>query len=76
MGRKGEIAMPLKEGYSKETVGHNIGVEEGAGKPQAQAVAIGLSKARESLKKVHDHRAKEKAKRENPSLKEPTDGTK
>jgi hypothetical protein len=68
--------MPLHEGYSKETIGKNIGTEEEAGKPNAQAVAIGLSKARESLKKVHDHAAREKAKRANPSLKEPTDGAK
>jgi len=68
--------MPLKEGYSKETVGHNIGVEEESGKPRERAIAIGLSKARESLKKVHDHTAREKAKRANPSLKEPPGGTK
>ena len=68
--------MPLREGYSKESIGHNIGVEEESGKPRDQAVAIGLSKARESLKKVHDHSAREKAKRANPSLREPTDGAK
>ena len=68
--------MPLKEGYSKESIGHNIGVEEESGKPRDQAVAIGLSKARESLKKVHDHSAREKAKRANPSLREPADGAK
>lgn len=67
--------MPLKEGYSKDTISHNIGVEEES-KPHDQAVAIGLSKARESLKRVHDHSAKEKAKRANPSLKEPDNGAK
>ena len=68
--------MPLREGYSKDTIGHNIGAEESAGKPREQAIAIGLSKARESLKRVHDHTAKEKAKKANPSLKEPDSGAK
>lgn len=44
--------MPLKSGYSKETVSANIRTEVHAGKPQRQAVAIALSKAREARKKV------------------------
>lgn len=42
--------MPLKSGYSKKTVSDNVATEMDAGKPQKQAVAIALSKARESKK--------------------------
>lgn len=43
--------MPLKEGYSRATVSQNIKTEMGAGKPQKQALAIALSKAREAEKR-------------------------
>lgn len=43
--------MPLKSGTSRKTVSSNIKREMAAGKPQRQAVAIALSKARESRKK-------------------------
>jgi len=42
--------MPLYEG--KENIGRNIKTEMKAGKPQRQAIAIALSKARESGDKV------------------------
>ena len=63
--------MPLKEGYSQETVSKNISTESEAGKPKDQAVAIALSKARESLKKVHgdDPHARAAAIKKYPSLK-------
>ena len=43
--------MPLKSGTSKKVVSQNIKTEMAHGKPQKQAVAIAMSKARESKKK-------------------------
>ena len=40
--------MPLRKGKSKKVIAENIKTEEEAGKPHEQAVAIALSKARES----------------------------
>ena len=34
--------MPIKHGYSKGAVAHNIKVEQEMGRPHAQAVAIAL----------------------------------
>jgi hypothetical protein len=44
--------MPLKEGTSRRTIGENIATEIHHGKPRKQAIAIGLSKARESGAKI------------------------
>lgn len=43
--------MPLKSGSSKKTVSVNIRREIAAGRPQKQAVAIALSKARSGKKR-------------------------
>lgn len=44
--------MPLEKGKSKKTISKNIATEIKAGKPQKQAVAIGLNVARESGAKI------------------------
>ncbi len=43
--------MPLKKGYSRQTVSKNIKAEMKAGKPRKQAVAIALDTARRAKEK-------------------------
>ena len=44
--------MPLKKGYSRKSIGENIKMEEKAGRPKKQAVAIALNVAREAAMKA------------------------
>jgi hypothetical protein len=44
--------MPLVKGYSKASIGKNIGKEIKSGKPKKQAVAIALNTARTAAKKA------------------------
>jgi len=42
----GYLEMPLKKGKSQKVISQNIRTERASGKPQAQAVAIAMSKAK------------------------------
>jgi hypothetical protein len=45
--------MPVKKGYSRKTISHNIRAERRAGKPHKQAIAIAFSVARRARKARH-----------------------
>lgn len=45
-------AMPLKKGYSRNTIGKNIKMEEKSGRPRKQAIAIALNVARDAAMKA------------------------
>ena len=57
--------MPLKSGDSRQAVSANIKTELAAGKPQKQAEAIALNKARRdsTTKRPHDGRKHSRSKR-------------
>jgi hypothetical protein len=44
--------MPLKKGYSRTSIGKNIGMEKRAGRPRKQAIAIALDVARRAAEKA------------------------
>ena len=44
--------MPLKKGFTKDSIGANIKREERRGKPKKQAVAIALNAARKAKRKA------------------------
>ncbi len=44
--------MPLVKSKSKKAIGKNIAIEEKAGKPKKQAIAIALNTAREAGAKI------------------------
>ena len=50
--------MPLKRGYSKSTISGNTSELVHSGRPQKQAIAIALSKARESGGKIPRKKSK------------------
>ncbi|MGF6839882.1 hypothetical protein QF001_003749 [Paraburkholderia youngii] len=56
--------MPLKQGYSRRTVGHNIKVEQQHGRPRKQAVAIALQVAQKAARKaIHAGKSSKLARR-------------
>jgi len=46
--------MPLKKGKSKKVISENIKTEMAAGKPQNQAIAIAMSKAKRKKKATYE----------------------
>ena len=44
--------MPLKKGFSRASIGKNIKMEEKAGRPKKQAIAIALNVARNAAMKA------------------------
>lgn len=57
-----EDDMPLKKGYSKESVSENIRREMHKGMPQRQAVAIAMDVARKTKRKARILHSKEEKK--------------
>ena len=52
--------MPLIKSASKKNIGKNISIEESAGKPKKQAVAIALNTAREAGAQIPKKKGKER----------------
>lgn len=58
--------MPLKKGFSKETIGKNISEMVGAGYPQDQAAAAAYSTARKAARRLGKRKAQKKMQELNP----------
>lgn len=49
--------MPLDKSGSKDSIGKNIAIEESAGKPKRQAIAIALNTARKGVPPIPQPKA-------------------
>jgi hypothetical protein len=53
--------MPLKKGYSRSSIGKNIKMEEKAGRPRKQAIAIALNVAKKAAMKAGKRKRNDEA---------------
>jgi len=58
--------MPLKKGFSRASISSNIRIEQAAGKPRRQAIAIALSEADSARRRMRLRAAKKKKRGRKP----------